>query len=662
MNKEQKHKFTFVDLFSGIGGFRIALEGLGGKCLGFSEINERAIKVYRKNFDLSNDVDLGSINNLNKFPFKVDLVVGGVPCQPWSAAGKRRGFDDPRGKLWMDTLRVITLNQPKAFVFENVKGLRDPRNKESFDLICSGLKNAGYWVYTQLLNSADFGVPQSRERVFIVGIRKGDTSALDFSFPYKLNNKPKLHQFIEGVAKPLASDYYNNFNDFFTFSDTRNGDTTIHSWDIIETTEREKDICMTLLKNRRKKIYGDADGSPIVFERMEDLVQNLESSEMDSLILKNILRLVPDKGYEFVNSKNSYGIDDIYRVYLPHATAFSTLTATVTRDYVSLDSVKGESPSEYKASFIKDILMKNRFRAITIDEASKLQGFPNNFMHDRIYPQAMKQLGNSVSVPVVDSLVKKVLSTKNFFEERSMPWEEEIYAEPRSEEEVLVYDKGKGRRFKMKIVEIEGITCSGKTTIIPYIKDYFEKKGKKVLVCQEPGTTKLGKCLREILADPDLIPGTGMLHRATKLFLYLANRADVFFKEVSEKDYDLVLFDRFYASTWVYQGHMGGTPNERKVLRMAQEMLYGHLRVGSIILSVTAEEAYRRCIERGRDDSELLSQEEFLYFNTSVGTWYAKYFVERDFLCIGKYMVKADREISVVAEEVITKINRMRKR
>ncbi|MFM6203330.1 MAG: DNA cytosine methyltransferase, partial [Dolichospermum sp.] len=167
-------KFTFLDLFSGIGGFRIPLEELGGICLGYSEIDKEAIKVYQNNFIRDTNADepyLGDITNLNKLPFDIDVIVGGVPCQPWSIAGKLKGLDDPRGQLWIDVFRVVKANQPKAFIFENVKGLTEPRNRPSLEYILDNLTSSGYVVKYQVLNSYDFGLPQDRDRIFIVGIR-----------------------------------------------------------------------------------------------------------------------------------------------------------------------------------------------------------------------------------------------------------------------------------------------------------------------------------------------------------------------------------------------------------------------------------------------------------------------------------------------------------
>ena len=127
-------RFSFIDLFAGVGGFRIAFEKLGGKCVGFSEIDKNAVEVYQNNFNTQQEKFLGDITSANNLP-KVDIVAGGVPCQAWSVAGSKKGFDDPRGKLWQDCIRLVKKSKPKSFIFENVKGLYDPRNKESLNLI-----------------------------------------------------------------------------------------------------------------------------------------------------------------------------------------------------------------------------------------------------------------------------------------------------------------------------------------------------------------------------------------------------------------------------------------------------------------------------------------------------------------------------------------------
>ncbi len=430
------HKFNFVDLFSGIGGFRIALEKHGGLCLGFSEIDKNAISVYKKNFKNNPDeIEFGSIEKINKIPIDdIDLIVGGVPCQAWSVAGKMKGFEDPRGKLWFDTIRVIKVNKPKSFILENVKGLSDPRNLESLNLIVTELKNIGYEVFHKVLNSYDFGLPQNRDRIFIVGFRKNIKLNQEFKYPEPLNNNPILFKFLDfglknnflkerikiksteifGNKIPVGRNRFQtdeSLNDFFVFCDTRDGHTTIHSWDLINTTKFEKQICLTLLKNRRKKIYGTQDGNPLSLKNLKALLNNITLKDLEGLVKKNILKEIKGKGYDFVNSKNSSGINGIYRIYLPNSKVFSTLTATGTKDMISTIEISSDNVVDYKAKFLKEIYKKGKFREITSRESANLQGFPKDYKLHSDERIAKKQLGNAVSTNVIYYLANNILRT-----------------------------------------------------------------------------------------------------------------------------------------------------------------------------------------------------------------------------------------------------------
>jgi DNA (cytosine-5)-methyltransferase 1 len=434
--KKQSHKFTFVDLFAGIGGFRIPLEELGGRCLGFSEIDKKAIETYKNNFvDVNNEdeVELGSVTNWSKLPFdNIDLIVGGVPCQSWSVAGKMRGFDDPRGKLWEDTIRIVELNQPKTFIFENVKGLIDPRNRESLSLIIDSFEKVGYSVKYKLLNSYDFGLPQNRERIYIIGIRNDYAVKNKFHFPESEAKKSYLHEIIEGLENesivyekeqldpvdlfgnkiPMSRNRFqktNELNDFFVFCDTRNGHTTIHSWDMIKTTEREKRICLTILRNRRKQKYGNADGNPLSLDHLRELISNITEEELKVLIDKKILKFIEGKGYVFVNSKNSSGINGLYRIYLPNSNIFSTLTATGTKDVIALNTVEGKTPDEFRHNFIEEIIKPKMYRGLTARESGKLQGFPEWFAFNKDERFAKKQFGNAVSTSVVRGVAEVLI-------------------------------------------------------------------------------------------------------------------------------------------------------------------------------------------------------------------------------------------------------------
>ncbi|MCE2697626.1 MAG: DNA cytosine methyltransferase [Anabaena sp. 49633_E8] len=362
-------QFTFIDLFAGIGGFRIALDKLGGQCLGYSEIDKQAIKVYQQNFISyfnKHEIELGDITKISQLPHSVDIIVGGVPCQPWSVAGCLRGFEDKRGKLWFDVIRLVNKNQPKGFIFENVSGLASPKNRDNLELILSELTNIGYCVKWKVLNAYDFGLPQNRDRVFIVGIRRDIERCQEYKFPKPLNIHPKVIDILDelkninfvekvkldantlfkGVIPPSRTRFQKDdeLNDFFIFSDLRNGHTTIHSWDIINTSDREKMICLTLLKYRRSKKYGDKDGNPLSFEDFREIITDIEINELNKLLEKGIFRLTSDHKYEFVNSKNMTGINNIYRIILPTAEIFPTLTATGSKDYIATVSIHANHP------------------------------------------------------------------------------------------------------------------------------------------------------------------------------------------------------------------------------------------------------------------------------------------------------------------------------
>ena len=424
MNK----KFTFVDLFSGVGGFRIPLEKLGGKCVAYSEIDKNAIEVYKNNFSTSKETFLGDITVVKNIP-KVDLIVGGVPCQAWSVAGKKKGFDDPRGKLWEDSIRLVKKSLPKAFIFENVKGLYDPRNRGSLDLIISEFKKCGYDVFHKVLNAYDFGLPQNRDRLFIVGFKK--EQKVNFAFPkpldksktlieimddLKINNKHLikkkfLPEKIFGEKIPFSRNRFqksDELNDFFIFCDTRDGHTTIHSWDLIKTTVFEKKICMTILKNRRRKLYGKWDGNPLSLKILQSLIKGLKASHLKGLVKKNILIQEEDGRYELSNTKNSAGINGIYRVFLPQSDIFATITATENRDYISTKTITGKNADDYKSNFLKEIYNKGNMRLITGRESGRLQGFPEKFKihsNDKI---AKRQFGNAVPTAVVYNLAKEI--------------------------------------------------------------------------------------------------------------------------------------------------------------------------------------------------------------------------------------------------------------
>lgn len=161
----------YFSMFSGIGGFELGI-GDQGECIGYSEIDKHAIKTYEEHFNHVNYGDATKIN-AGELP-DFDLLVGGFPCQAFSVAGKRLGFDDTRGTLFFDIARILSEKRPRHLVLENVKGLLSHDSGKTFQTIIGVLTDLGYFVEWQVLNSKDFGVPQNRERVFIVGHLGGE--------------------------------------------------------------------------------------------------------------------------------------------------------------------------------------------------------------------------------------------------------------------------------------------------------------------------------------------------------------------------------------------------------------------------------------------------------------------------------------------------------
>ena len=169
-----KPKFTFIDLFAGIGGFRIAFQNLGGKCVYSSEFDAKAQETYFANYGEMPFGDITKESTKSYIPRQFDILCGGFPCQAFSLAGRRLGFkDETRGTLFFEIENILRSRQPKAFFLENVKGLAIHDKGRTLKTILTHLDNAGYDVVPpQILNAMDFGVPQHRERIYIIGFRK----------------------------------------------------------------------------------------------------------------------------------------------------------------------------------------------------------------------------------------------------------------------------------------------------------------------------------------------------------------------------------------------------------------------------------------------------------------------------------------------------------
>ena len=168
----------FIDLFAGIGGFRFGMESAGHECVAFCEIDKFARASYKAIHNTEGEIELHDITTVTDDEIRaighVDAICGGFPCQAFSIAGHRRGFEDTRGTLFFEIARFAAILKPKYLFLENVKGLLNHDKGDTFETILSALDELGYDVEWQVLNSKDFGVPQNRERVFIIGHLRGE--------------------------------------------------------------------------------------------------------------------------------------------------------------------------------------------------------------------------------------------------------------------------------------------------------------------------------------------------------------------------------------------------------------------------------------------------------------------------------------------------------
>jgi DNA (cytosine-5)-methyltransferase 1 len=320
MSKPVNH-FKFIDLFAGLGGFRIALETFGGNCVFSSEIDENAKKVYELNF---NDVPYGDITqkNENEIP-EHDVLCAGFPCQAFSVSGKRLGFEDARGTLFFDVARIIKSKKPKVIFLENVKNFVSHDEGKTFLVIKNTLEELGYNLFYRVLCSSDYKVPQSRERIYIIGFR-ADLKITNFSFPLPSNKFKTV-----------------------------------------------KDILIKLKPAEINKL--EINRPDIHFYRTEDE-------------LKNISRPFQ------IGKINKGGQGE--RIYSIHAQG------------ITLSAHGGGAAAKTGAYLVDGVIRK-----LHPKECLAMQGFPSNYKLLSSDNISYKQLGNSVSVPVLKSIFEEILKT-----------------------------------------------------------------------------------------------------------------------------------------------------------------------------------------------------------------------------------------------------------
>lgn len=249
----KKYKFKFIDLFAGIGGFRLALQNIGGKCIFTSEFESNAKKTYRENFgevpfgDITTDFVKNNIPNEN-----IDILCAGFPCQAFSIAGYQKGFEDDRGNLFFDIEKIVEKHRPKVLFLENVKNLVAHDKGNTFKVITEILeKKLKYRVYHKILNSMTHAnIPQNRERIFIVAFDPQQVEKYsDFQFPSELPLTKNIHNILE-KGKQAEKYYYSKTHAYYPELEKSivNKD-TVYQWRRVYVRENKSNVCPTLTAN-----------------------------------------------------------------------------------------------------------------------------------------------------------------------------------------------------------------------------------------------------------------------------------------------------------------------------------------------------------------------------------------------------------------------------
>ncbi|QTD36616.1 DNA cytosine methyltransferase [Polaribacter batillariae] len=248
----ENYIFKFIDLFAGIGGFRLALQNIGGKCVYTSEWENAAKKTYRENFGEIPFGDITKENTKSYIPKEFDVLCAGFPCQAFSIAGNRKGFADTRGTLFFDVEQIINKHRPKVVFLENVKNLVSHDKGKTFKTIIEVLENKlGYKVFSSILNSMTHAnIPQNRERIFIVAFDPNQVKNWsNFKFPKKIELTKTIHNILE-KGKQENKYYYPKEHKYYPeLEKTMTSKDTVYQWRRVYVRENKSNVCPTLTAN-----------------------------------------------------------------------------------------------------------------------------------------------------------------------------------------------------------------------------------------------------------------------------------------------------------------------------------------------------------------------------------------------------------------------------
>lgn len=431
----KNNTIKFIDLFAGLGGIRLGFEnafknlGFETECVMTSEIKPYAIKTLKHNF--GQDFLAGDIFDIrNEFIPEFDFLLGGFPCQPFSASGKRQGFVDTRGTLFFEIERILRDKKPHGFILENVEGLvkHDLEFKtdtigRTLSTILDKLENElGYNVSWKVFDSLEFGLPQSRKRIFIVGT-KNETIDLSGNEP-KFN---KLESIFEKGLPTINSDFTNKLfshlelKDLYgkSIKDKRGGENNIHSWEIGlkgEISKEQSILLNKLFRERRKKQWASEigidwmDGMALTLQQINTFINCSE----DELFF--MLEDLTNKGYlkfefpkKLIKEETENGIKT-YRVYdETKPKGYNIVTGKLSFEINKILDPNDIAPTLVATDVSRLAVPDGKgLRRLTIREGLRLFGYPEWYEIPTKEYDAFDLLGNTVAVPVVEFVANKL--------------------------------------------------------------------------------------------------------------------------------------------------------------------------------------------------------------------------------------------------------------
>ncbi|HFP6556828.1 TPA: DNA cytosine methyltransferase [Enterococcus faecalis] len=395
----------FLDLFAGIGGFRLGMESAGHECIGFCEIDKFARTSYKAIHDTTGEVEMHDITTISDEFIRgigsVDVICGGFPCQAFSIAGKRKGFEDTRGTLFFEIARFASILRPRYLFLENVKGLLNHEGGATFETILRALDELGYDVEWQVLNSKDY-VPQNRERVFIIGHLRGERTRK--VFPFERKNGTTAKNNIKPINNSKKTRELLNFDSTNRFYDVNGISPCLNT---MQGGDREPKIAVVGNVNpsgsgMNGQVYSSNGLAPtLTTNKGEGAKIAIPVLTPDRVEKRQNGRRFKDDGEEMftLTAQDKHGVAIIQKSRGYNDGGIYKVAPTVT------------SNSWHENNFLKDSI---RIRKLTPRECWRLQGFPD-WAFDKAKEvnsdsQLYKQAGNSVTVPVIADIASRLES------------------------------------------------------------------------------------------------------------------------------------------------------------------------------------------------------------------------------------------------------------